>query len=405
MPDVEKRFNDLLKTSDLMSKNELTDEELDDFSNTMNDIMSDGEIMEDYQPTEEDLKLEKDPQKITVNIDPITGKINNVLSDETIKNNTLTIEQLLNMEPEDIKSQIEIPEDNVKETLDLLFPDLKFKAEDIKGFLDALNRYRKGEKISYYNILPESIKKNIDMIIGHAQIGYASQREARNYVIEGLFDQIIQENYTNMMVTDFDQSLEASYKQLYDETKGEFSKYNNNQRYIYETYILEYADKIEEEHPEKAESCRKIHDMFVQSYTYEDMYNMYKDTGKLRVKKIEIEKFEKTCKAWLHRYSDHKMVINNLIDTFPVLKSELEEFRYSDDTIKKFIILFTKYTMNMSPDNIEEHVFMYYFIKNILSLKYHNKEDEEEVKFYDKVRQNIIKFLNLIEEKDQKGVK
>ena len=97
MPDVEKRFNDLLKTSDLMSKNELTDEELDDFSNTMNDIMSDGEIMEDYQPTEEDLKLEKDPQKITVNIDPITGKINNVLSDETIKNNTLTIEQLLNM--------------------------------------------------------------------------------------------------------------------------------------------------------------------------------------------------------------------------------------------------------------------------------------------------------------------
>ena len=31
MPDVEKRFNDLLKTSDLMSKNELTDEELEEY--------------------------------------------------------------------------------------------------------------------------------------------------------------------------------------------------------------------------------------------------------------------------------------------------------------------------------------------------------------------------------------
>ena len=59
--------------------------------------------------------------------------------------------------------------------------------------------------------------------------------------------------------------------------------------------------------------------------------------------------------------------------------------------------------MNMSPDNVDEHVYMYYFIKNILSLKYYNKDDEEEIKFYDKVRQNLIKFLELIEEKDQKG--
>lgn len=406
MPTMDEKYSNLLKASEILTDaEELTDDTVNEISECMDEIGEEtGENpskLGDYIPTEEDLNMEKIPQQIDVNIDPVTGKINNVIAPETYKDHKLTLDELLEMDFDKVRTELDITEDSVKDSLGVVFPN--FKEEDVPVFLNALNKYRKGEKVSYFNLLPESMKNGIDAIIGRSQIGYASQREARNYVIEGLFEQIIQDNYSNKIVTDLNQSLEESYKQLYEDTKGDFSKYNNNQRYIYETYLLEYADKIQEKDPEKADLCRRIHNKFIESYTYEDMYNLYKNTGKLRVKKIEVEKFEKTCLSWLYKYSNHKMVINNLSDTFPVLKSELAEFRFDDDTIKKFIVIFTKYSMNMSPDNVDEHVYMYYFIKNILSLKYYNKDDEEEIKFYDKVRQNLIKFLELIKEKDQKG--
>ena len=407
MSTMDEKYSNLLKASEILTDTEeLTDDTVDEISKCMDEIGEEtGENpskLGDYIPTEEDLNMEKIPQQIDVNIDPVTGKINNVIAPETYKDHKLTLDELLEMDFDKVRTELDITEESVKDSLGVVFPN--FKEEDVPVFLNALNKYRKKEKVSYFNLLPESMKNGIDAIVGQSQIGYASQREARNYVIEGLFEQIIQDNYSNKIVTDLNQSLEESYKQLYEDTKGDFSKYNNNQRYIYETYLLEYADKIQEEDSEKADLCRKIHDKFVESYTYEDMYNLYKNTGKLRVKKIEVEKFEKSCLSWLYKYSNHKMVINNLSDTFPVLKSELAEFRFSDDTLKKFIVIFTKYSMNMSPDNVDEHVYMYYFIKNILSLKYYNKDDEEEIKFYDKVRHNLIKFLELIEEKDQKGV-
>lgn len=362
---------------------------------TFDDDFSD---LEDYTPTDEDLEMEKKPQTITVNVDPVSGKINNVLAPEK-RFEDLTVEQLLELDYDQIEKDLPIKEENIVDTLQTAFPN--FNPSDLNGFLKALDAYRKKEKRSYFNMLPESFKKQIDMIIGTAQIGYASQKEARNYVLEGLFDQIIQDNYLNSMMLDLNKSLEESYKQLYDETKGEFSKYNNNQRYIYETYMLEYADKIQETDPEKADECRKIHDMFVESYTYTKMLDMYLHTGKLRVKKIELEKFVKTCNSWIQRYSNHKMTINNLSDTLPVLAAH---FKFSEDTLKRFVIIFTKYAMNMSPDVLNEHVYMYYFIKNILSLNYYNHEDEKESAFYDTVKENIEHFLTEIDKKENKNV-
>lgn len=141
--------------------------------------------------------------------------------------------------------------------------------------------------------------------------------------------------------------------------------------------------------------------MFVESYTYTKMLDMYLHTGKLRVKKIELEKFVKTCNSWIQRYSNHKMTINNLSDTLPVLAAH---FKFSEDTLKRFVIIFTKYAMNMSPDVLNEHVYMYYFIKNILSLNYYNHEDEKESAFYDTVKENIEHFLTEIDKKENKNV-
>ena len=75
------------------------------------------------------------------------------------------------------------------------------------------------------------------------------------------------------------------------------------------------------------------------------------------------------------------------------------EKKYDMVTIQKFIVAFINFTKNFTPSNIDEHVFMYYFIQNILALEVVVPE-EEQTEFNDLLMNNINKFLDLIIEKD-----
>ena len=73
---------------------------------------------------------------------------------------------------------------------------------------------------------------------------------------------------------------------------------------------------------------------------------------------------------------------------------ELEE-----DYVNKFIMLFCKVCENKNPDNIEDHVFMYYTIQNIRLLE-HDKLDEmiedKRSDMYLTVTENIKKVIEKI---------
>ena len=116
------------------------------------------------------------------------------------------------------------------------------------------------------------------------------------------------------------------------------------------------------------------------------------------VKQIEIDKIERSCRVWNTKYEGSKFVINDLRETISTLK---DQFEFDDRIIKHFLGVFMKFTQNMKPEYIPEHIFMYYFIKNIISLKYYNHDDEEECKFYEDLKGNIYKFLTAIVEKEK----
>ena len=70
--------------------------------------------------------------------------------------------------------------------------------------------------------------------------------------------------------------------------------------------------------------------------------------------------------------------------------------------IKKFFILFYKYTLNFNPSVVEEHTFMYYTIMNIITLNFldlYEKEDENE--FLVKVKNGVMNVINTIKECDE----
>ena len=143
--------------------------------------------------------------------------------------------------------------------------------------------------------------------------------------------------------------------------------------------------------------------MFIQSYTYEDMYEAYKN-GKIKVKNIQVDKFKRTCQEFKRKYYNSTFQIRDIGMTIGTLDRVLDN-KYNINSIKKFIVAFINYTMNFTPSNIEEHVFMYYFIQNILALDINLPKSGYET-FNELVKQNIYKFIDLIIEKDElkKGV-
>ena len=401
---VEDNYEKMLNIADVIVKGEdATDIEIEKAYNDIQKLNSDDEL-EDYTPTEEDLELEKVPQKIDVVINP-DGKINNVLAMKTPNVAKDNFDKLMSMSPEEVKLDVDIERENVVESLKNVFPgsDATFpyiKQSDIDMFIHAIDRYRKGEKFSYYNALPKPLQDYINTLIGTSGIGQVEAKTARNYVAQGLFDQVINDNYTNIMFNDLQASIDESYNELYESTKGEFSKYNNRQRYIFEEKMLEVANEVEAENPEKAETLRKSSANFIQAHTYTDMLELYKK-GKLKVKVIEVDKFDRTCRSFLAKYENSKFIINDVREALPTILTAFDN-KYDERTVKTFLVAFTKYAQNMKPDVIEDHVFMYYFIKNIISLSYYNVDDEEETKFYDDLKVSIRTFLDAIVEKIKK---
>ena len=65
----------------------------------------------------------------------------------------------------------------------------------------------------------------------------------------------------------------------------------------------------------------------------------------------------------------------------------------SEDQIKKFVVAFIKYAQNMKPENMEEHIFMYYFIMNIIWTKYVDENNSEDSEFKDIILNNIRNFI------------
>ena len=405
MSNVEKQYENLIKAADNISKAENVnvpeaekEVDIDAIAKELNEASADTYIPANYQPTKEDLELEKVPHTVYAEVDPISGKIGNTFREEEVTKSSSNIDDLIDdtlfhKNPEDI----EITEDSITESLKDFFPT--YQPKDTFGLLEAVKQYQKGAKISYFNALPDSIKTEVDKLIAGSNIGYATQREARNYVAETLLDAIVTNAYSESISVDFSKALENTYKEMWDETKDTFSQYNNDQREMFTNHILKKAEEVKESDPEKYKLYLSCYDMFKEAYTFEHMMDMYKSG--IRIKKIELEKFKRTCNEWINKYKDSKMIINNIYDVYPLLVTYLNAkgYDYKEEYIKIFMIVFMKYTEKMSPDKVDEHILMYYFIKNILSIKYHNDTDEKENKFYDEVLRNVIKALDIIKER------
>lgn len=404
---IEKQFENLLKTAEEINfDNEtISDDELEKLINLLDDIKdpaqdfpsNNGQL---YNEDTDESKNVNDTVLISSN--PVTGVLTTIPYESSPDITEESLDELLNIKEEDFK-KIEINTEVFAENVKAIFPDVS--KEGINKLLNVVNKYRSGVKFSYFNELPDFAKKHInEFAINSAPVGADrnSIQRLKNILAKELFNTFITQNYSTKAFKDiskFTTNEINKAKEILGVDKS-INDYNSKIRNEYEVTFLEKADELDksddEKDKEKAEKYRKVSRMFTQSYTYEDMYEAYKNR-KIKVKNIQIDKFARTCQEFNRKYYTSNLNITDIFSTINVLNRVLDK-KYDIVAIQKFIVAFINYTKFFSPNNIDEHVFMYYFINNIMILDVNISEHEV---FNELIKENIYKFLDLIIEMDK----
>lgn len=253
------------------------------------------------------------------------------------------------------------------------------------------------EKYSAYMKLPDKLKQMINAA-NPDKIG-------RNMVARELLDEVIQAACIDSEFNKVKDMMGSLAKDM--DIKNTTKMYTEYQLGLFETNLEQHRENIKDKDPEKAEVIGKIIKAFKNSYTFENLIEAYKTNGgKYRPKKIELEKFEsRILDQFNQKYINSKFDIPNIFQAYYMLDKKLPK-EYSIDDIKRFFVLFYKYTKTFSPNNVEEHTFMYYTVMNIITLNFADMyEKEEENTFLNKVLDGIVNAINTIKECDEKHKK
>ena len=319
-----------------------------------------------------------------------------------------SIEEMMadpNIKPMDIDmTKITISEDDVKSALSGYSTNVSsFSLEDYDMIIKAADRFRNKEKFSYYNAMPEQIKTMINNVIA-SDLGLASKMgnfvaEGRNYIASELLRDIITSAATNTAVIDLEKMIKVEKAKASKDMKSD-EYWRSTREYFLKT-LPAIADKIlKTGDKEKAQPLLDATDAYIESYTFIKMMDLYRK-GKLRVKRIQIEKFKKTCTEFNLKYQKSQNLITDLSLALTALDRNAPK-HYDIDILKEFLCIFVNYTKNMDPNNKVDHVFMYYFIHNITTLDFYDKENPEDVAFHDELLNNIDTFLADITERRKK---
>lgn len=349
-------------------------------SNVLSDIIKEESPKEDLEPVE-----------VKVAVDPVTGQETNLGFVESIMDEyDITLDDIQNVDISDF--------DNMKITKEMFMnsefaQDEEIPDDQIMDLLAFIEKYESGEKFNIYNELPEFMKKGVDKLYyeGRGQL-------KKNEICKIVVDQMISEIKMDQAFMDLNEAIKNELKiPTLSDLYTEFIKEN------FEEKLLEIADQVEEENPEKAKMLRDVSNTYKKTYSFEVLREALSNR-KVRQGIKDTSKFKKTCKKFNDKYINSRFKISSIDMCYGAIHSAIPEM--SDEYIKKFIMLFCKACENMNPDDINDHVFMYYTIQNIRLLQHDESligGDGTRSEMYDIVIQNIKDTVEAIKEYEDKS--
>ena len=278
-------------------------------------------------------------------------------------------------------------------------------SKDIEEFSDVVaiaalvQRRVHGEQFNPYNDLPQSLKNVVDnqMVTN----GLPINTKHRSMISNMILNDIVEEYKKSSDGMDIDMmlsSLQESTRKMTDGISKDIgTMLMSMDKDRNETFDNAIAKAEADGKIEAANKIRAIKDSIDSAFNLDDFAEYCKT---VRIKKFDLEKPQRIFDTFNQKYINHKYNIGDISNCPLILDLHIRD-SHTDNL--KYCIAFCKYCMNKNPDNIADHTFMYYFIRNISMIERLNPRgavydtmSSEEKDFYDKYIEKIKLCINNI---------
>ena len=408
---IDKAYEKLLNLGEKISNNDLSEKLTDEIINIAkgsnidmseidpdyNDQKKDNfigsiDIPDNVMNTKETVLRELDPNGVMGDIIPLKSSVSEFAEKQY---NNFEHSDLTNINS--IKDFLKDQEDGISDV-------------DTSLIANQMIRRMNGETTGFYENLPTSMQNMVSNIIASANAENIKEAKKinKNQIARGLIDEFINSFKQDLSMN---MDLDSMLMEFDEETKKVNIEMGKDAADIMMTYDEEYRANIdakikkatEDNKPEVVEKLKEVKQSFEDAFNLEKFIEFCKTC---KIKKIEIEKPDREFSHFNSKYSKHENTINDIRACPNILKHHLTEF--NEDQCKMVCVAFCKYATDMSPDNMLEHTFMYYFIRNIIMLHRinptgNNNYDLIEDKFktfYISFKEAICKALNNLLERN-----
>lgn len=286
------------------------------------------------------------------------------------------------------RNNISLDEISIEEMGNIKNTDEFAHLKDISTILNIVKRRNNGEVFDVYNALPKSVKEYVDNVVGQSKSG-RTKGITKRAITNKLLDKMAE------LSKNSGEEFESSVSKSSIEIQGVSDKYSsdfgnllldiNTER---DELLNKRLARFEEEgNTAGIEKINKIKRGIERSNSLDEFIDF---CSKCKIKKIDIEKPQRIFDTLRFKYNDMDLSAGEIQECPKALHDHLSpEF---NDTHKLMLcIAFCKYCQNFSPSNPEEHVFMFYTVRNMGILNKLNyrgrnldKMDDRSKEFYNK---------------------
>ena len=396
---INEAYDKMLETADSFKK-EAVEKQEKKIKEALQGIKGDASHPEENKMTEEDIEKVFDKLDDIQKSDPVLSSISNMPSNV---GNNIAAPNVMNyegkdMEVHEVKVTVDAESGENKKATDDIEPmdidlndylnmesydtdKLDFQADDISdsvrreyhlsdedvvNLVEILKATQKGEK-PVYDKMPKGVQEFVDtMCIENGILN----KSMRNTVSGTVANMIINEIAADKFQIDVSKVIDNEIKKSGADISGLYADMIIGKK----EKLYEAAEKVESEKPDEAALLKKMGDACEESYMMTGFIDAIKN-HKIKIKKFDIEKPSRTITGFYAKYEKSKLGINDVWDITYCIPRHLATAstpvtpdKITKRTIIAFVIAFCKYCMNKSSDSVVDHIFMYYFIKNILYL-------------------------------------
>lgn len=355
--------------------------------------------------SEDEKKEESKPQKVLGSYNPATGNYSVIDTEASIEEiqqkNLENFDAMINDETPDLNADLNKFLNSCKD---------KIPEADAASKIAYLMANRiAGNNIDYYSNMPKFMQNTVSQIMANANtVGVPSNRILhKNQVAKMLIDEYVEEyKKSSQKTVDLDTLFSGFTKDAANIADDMATQIGD----LMLSFDDERKDQINNAiivaknngNDVMVKNLEAIRDNIDKAFNLDEFKEFCKHC---KIKSIEMKKPNRVYDSFIHKYETNDAIINDIRTCPDVIIRHLTEF--TKDQAMMICLAYCKYCCNMNPDNMAEHTFMYYFIRNIIAIDrinprgraYHSINAKDKI-FYDTFVANLRECMNNLLERN-----